>query len=99
MVFADWMTRILAIFTFIFSAVRVIELYEFYMLIKRYYNRLRDCRWHNWKEFLSRLFFETVRFFMFVFAIAFAAVFHFLMSLCYKWPMASWGVSRVSWLD
>ena len=77
MVFADWMTRILAIFTFIFSAVRVIELYEFYMLIKQYYNRLRDCRWHNWQEFLSRLFFETVRFFMFVFAIPFAAFFHF----------------------
>ena len=77
MVFADWRTCILAVFTFIFSAVRVIELYEFYILIKRYYNCLRDCRWHDWKELLSRLFFGTVRFFMFVFAIAFAAVFHF----------------------
>ena len=47
------------------------------MLIKRYGSRLRDCKWHNWKEFLSRLFFGIVRFFMFVFAIAFAAVLNF----------------------
>ena len=78
MVFADWRTYILATFTFILSAVRaILQIYELYMLIKRYGSRLRDCKWHNWKEFLSRLFFGIVRFFMFVFAIAFAAVLNF----------------------
>jgi len=78
MVFADWRTYILATFTFVLSAVRaILQIYEIYMLIKRYGSRLRDCKWHNWKECLSRLFFGIVRFFMFVFAIAFAAVLNF----------------------
>ena len=68
----------MAIFTFFFSAVRaVLQICELYMLIKRYCSSLRDSRWHNWKEFLSRSFFGTVRFLMFVFAIAFSAVFNF----------------------
>ena len=73
--FADWRTYILATFTFLFSAVRaILQIYELYLLIKRYCSRLRDCRWHNWKEFLSRSSFGTVRLFMFIFAIAFAAI-------------------------
>ena len=83
MVLADWRqyssTYILATFTIIFAAIRhLLQFGELCMLIIRYYSRLKDCKWHNsWKEFLSRSFFGTVRFLMFVFAIAFAAVFHF----------------------
>ena len=48
------------------------------MLMIRYCSRLKDCKWHNnWKEFLSRSFCGAVRFLMFAFAVAFAAVFSF----------------------
>ena len=82
MVLADWMqyssTYILATFTIIFAAIRhLLQFGELCLLTIRYYSRLKDCKWHNsWKEFLSRSFFGTVRFLMFVFAYAFAAVFH-----------------------
>ena len=74
--FADVRTHILAIFTCLFAAIRaILQICELCVLFKRYYNHLKSCKWHNsWMEFLSRSFFGTVRFLMFVFAIAFASV-------------------------
>ena len=79
LVFAGLRTYILAIFISLFASIRaLLKICEICMLFKRYYNHLKNCKWHNgWKEFLSRSLFGTnlVRFLIFVFAIAFANVF------------------------
>ena len=82
-VFADWRqyssTYIFATLAIIFATIGLmLQFWKFCMLMVRYCSRLKDCKWHNnWKEFLSRLFYGTVRFLMFAFAVAFAAVFSF----------------------
>ena len=69
----------MAIFTLLFAIIRAtLQICELCILFKQYCIRLRNCKWHNnWKEFLLQLFFGTVRFFIFVFAVAFAAVLNF----------------------
>ena len=82
-VFADWRqyssTYIFATLAIIFATIGLmLQFWKFCMLMVRYCSRLKDCKWHNnWKEFLSRSFYGTVRFLMFAFAVAFAAVFSF----------------------
>ena len=82
-VFADWRqyssTYIFATLAIIFATIGLmLQFWKFCMLMIRYCSRLKDCKWHNnWKEFLSRSFYGTVRFLMFAFAVAFAAVFSF----------------------
>lgn len=75
-VLVDVRTCVLAISTLIFAVIRaLLQICELCILFMQYCSRLKNCTWHNnWKEFLSRLFFGTVRFLMFVFAIAFASV-------------------------
>ena len=78
-ILADWRQYsspyILATFTIIFAFIGLLwQFLKLCMLMIRYRIRLKDCKWHNtWKEFLSQSFFGTVRFLMFVFAIAFAS--------------------------